>query len=361
MRHPYTHEQRKNATFIVILLLFLFVLYALRGFITSFFGAVIIYTLFRNWHLKLVEQKKWKTAQSAGLLMLMSLFMIILPIGFLVFQAANEIVYLSKNPAVFTNILEKLQNNPMYKQYVDPKLLQDQASRVGQIALDIFSSILNGLATTVTSVGVMYLMLFFMFADYKIMENWLMKYFPFSGRNTLHFAEELKTITYSNVIGLGILSIIQGVLVGIGFWIFGIPQPFLYGSIAIFAAFLPVVGSALVFVPGSIYAFADGNSLGGFGMLGWGFLVVANADNVIRIIINKKLGDTHPLITFLGIIVGVPIFGLTGLVIGPLMLAIFVLSVRIYTNNYLYEPEPEEIQPVAPVIVVAPTEVPVRT
>ncbi|MBC8112615.1 MAG: AI-2E family transporter [Verrucomicrobia bacterium] len=356
MKHPYTHEQRKNATFIVILLLFLFLLYTLRGFITSFFGAIIIYTLFRSWHLKLVEQKNWKSMRSATLMMTISLFMIILPVGFMVFQAANEIVYLTKNPAVITKTIEKLQNNTLYKQYADPKLLQDQASRAGQIALDLFTSILNGLANSVASVGVMYLMLFFMFADYDKMEKWLTKYFPFSGRNTSRFAEELKTITSSNVIGTGILSLIQGALVGLGFWIFGIPQPFLYGSIAVFAAFLPVVGSALVFVPGSIYAFLDGNNLGGFGMLAWGFLIVANADNVIRILINKRLGDTHPLITFLGIIVGVPIFGLTGLVIGPLVLALFVLSVRIYTQNYLYEPEEE--QPVTPIIVVPTSEVP---
>ncbi len=342
MRNPYTQQQRKTALFILIVLLFLFLLYALQGFITSFFGALIIYTLFRSWHVRLVEKRKWKPSLSSALVLLVSFLLIILPIAIIVYQVTNQVIQLGRDPKLFTGIVSKIQHYPLYQKYVDPNLLETQLSRIGQYALSIFSTTLNGLANSVATIGVMYLVLYFMFANYRTMEEWLMRYMPFSNKNSNQYADELQNITYSNVIGSGIIATIQGILVGIGFWIFGVPQPFFYGLIAVFASFIPVIGSALIFVPGSLYAFATGNTGSGIGLLLWGFVLVANSDNVLRMVLNKQLGDTHPLITFLGIIVGLPLFGLTGLVIGPLVLSFFVLSVQMYTSSYLYASPKEE-------------------
>ncbi|MDJ1499967.1 AI-2E family transporter [Xanthocytophaga agilis] len=342
MSSPYTRKQRKGAMLVLIILLFCFLAYALRGFITSFFGALIIYTLFRSWHQKLVEQRKWKPALSTTIILIVSFLLIILPVGIVVYQVANQVVQLVKDPTVVTGIIAKIQHYPLYQKYVDPQLLQDQLSRIGQVAVNIFGTTLNGLANSIATISVMYLILYFMFAHYKAMETWLMQYLPFSPRNSYQYADELRNITYSNVIGSGIIAVIQGALVGLGFWLFGIPQPFFYGTIAVFASFIPVIGSALIFIPGSLFALASGETGHGIGLLLWGFILVANIDNVLRMVLNKKIGDTHPLITFLGIIVGLPIFGLTGLVIGPLLLSFFVLSVQMYTRNYLSKPASEK-------------------
>ncbi|MCU0355426.1 MAG: AI-2E family transporter [Cytophagales bacterium] len=344
MKSRYTRRQLKTAMFLLIVLLFLFLVYALQGFITSFFGALIIYTLFRPWHEKLVEERKWRPSVSSAVILVVSFLLIILPVAIVVSQVTGQVIRLGRNPQVFATALTKLQNLPYYDRFVDPNFLQNQLSRAGQYALNIFSTTLNGLANSVATIGVMYLLLYFMFAEYKGMENWLRRYLPFSLRNSVQYARELRNITYSNVIGSGIVATVQGTLVGIGFWIFGVPQPFFYGLIAVFASFIPIIGAALIFVPGSLYCFATGNNFGGIGLLAWGFVLVANIDNLLRMVLNKRLGDTHPLITFLGIIVGLPLFGLTGLVIGPLLLAFFVLSVRIYTNNYLSSPEDEPLE-----------------
>lgn len=338
MKNPYSQQQRKTALLVLIVLLFLFLLYALRGFVTSFFGALIIYTLFRPWHIRLVEKRKWRPSLSSTLILVVSFLLIILPIAVIVYQVTNQVIQLGRDPHIFTGIVSKVQHYPLYQKYVDPNFLQTQLSRIGQYALGIFSTTLNGLANSVATIGVMYLVLYFMFANYRTMEEWTFRYLPFSNKNSYQYADELRNITYSNVIGSGIIATIQGILVGVGFWIFGIPQPLFYGLIAIFASFIPVIGSALIFVPGSIYAFVTGHTGSGIGLLLWGFILVANSDNVLRMVLNKRMGDTHPLITFLGIIVGLPLFGLTGLVIGPLMLSFFALSVQMYTTNYLYTP-----------------------
>jgi predicted PurR-regulated permease PerM len=336
MRHDnlYTFRQQKRLTLWLLLFLSFLLVYALRGFISSFFGAVIIYTLFRSWHLKLVEKYYWKPTLSTSLMMVISFVFIILPFGIIVLEVADKLTQLGES-SLFSNLYKQLQAHPLYHRFKGSVAIKDQLGQAGQFALDLFTGLINSVLNGVASIAVMYLMLFFMFADYKKMESFLLRYLPFSTENSLRFAEELRNITFSSVIGLALLSTIQGILVGVGFWLFDIPQPLLYGLISIFAAFLPVVGSALVFVPGAVYALITGNTFGGVAMLIWGFGLVANIDNVMRIVISKQLGGIHPLITFLGIIVGLPLFGLTGLVIGPLMIAFFILLVRIYLQSFM--------------------------
>ncbi len=346
MKSPYTKQQRKTAMLVLIILLFLFLVYALRGFITSFFGALIIYTLFRPWHIRLVEKRKWKSHWSSVLILVVSFLLIILPIAIIVYQVTTQVIRLGRNPKLISEIISKIQHYPLYQKYVDPSFLENQLSRIGQYALNIFSTTLNGLANSVATIGVMYLVMYFMFANYRTMESWTFRFLPFSLKNSHQYADELQNITYSNVIGTGIIATVQGTLVGIGFWIFGVPQPLFYGILSVFASFIPVIGAALIFIPGSLYAFIIGNTGSGIGILLWGFILVANIDNVLRMFLNKRMGDTHPLITFLGIIIGLPLFGLTGLVIGPLLLSFFVLSVQMYTNNYLYKPDKPDDSPV---------------
>jgi predicted PurR-regulated permease PerM len=335
MINPYTHDQQKRATWWLLLVLGLFLAYALRDYFTAFFGSLIFYTLFRPWYIVLVEKKKWKRSWSATLVLLVSFLIIILPAGLMVLQVAEKIVDLTKDPAFFNEMLDKVQHHPLYQKYVNPTMIKEQLNQAGQWGLSLFSSTLNSVLNAIALLAVMYLVLYFMFVNYREMEQWLIKYAPFSEDNVLDFGEEIKNATRSNVIGQGFVSCVQGSLVGLSFWLFGIPEPLFYGLVAIFASFLPIVGSAIIFVPGAIYAFITGNTAGGTGMLLVGYIVIINIDNVLRLVISKKLGDAHPLITLLGIIVGLPFFGLVGLVIGPLLISFFVLMLKIYLSTFL--------------------------
>ena len=335
MKENYTPRQRKTAAIILIISLGLFLAYALSGFFTAFLGALIVYTLFRPMHKKLVEQKKWKPVRSTLLIIFISFIIIIVPLGFLIYEVADKIVQITgEREMLYKKLMEVLHQEPFNK-WINVKNLQAQANQAGNIVLKFFSSTLNGLATGAGLIAVMYLILFFMLADYKKLENWLLNYLPFEREDSLLFGQEVQNAANTNIIGQGIISCVQGALVGIGFWIFGVPNPLLYGLIAIFASFIPVVGAAIIFVPGAIYAFVTGHTFNGFAILVWGFGIVATIDNVIRIFINKRIGDTHPLITFLGILFGIPFFGIIGLVIGPLLISIFILLIKIYIETYL--------------------------
>ena len=104
------------------------------------------------------------------------------------------------------------------------------------------------------------------------------------------------------------------------------------------------MGAALVFIPAGILELANGNETAGWGILIWGFVLVTNIDNVIRFLIAKRVGNIHPIITIIGVVVGIPAFGIMGLVYGPLLLSYFILTVRIYETSKLATERLEQIR-----------------
>jgi predicted PurR-regulated permease PerM len=179
----------------------------------------------------------------------------------------------------------------------------------------------------------MYFLLYFMFTRYTTFENELLKYAPFDKEDALKFGKELRNTTYSNVLGQGLIAVVQGSLVSIGFLIFDIPDAFFWGVISTFLSFLPIIGAPFVFIPAACIQLAYGHTTAGWGLLIWGLVLITNIDNVIRFALAKKIAHTHPIITVIGVIIGIPTFGILGLVFGPLLLSYFIITLRIYQNN----------------------------
>jgi predicted PurR-regulated permease PerM len=166
-------------------------------------------------------------------------------------------------------------------------------------------------------------------------------YLPFELKNIKLLAGELQSQTLSNTIGVPLIALIQGTAAGIGYWIFGLADPVFWGLVTAFASIIPIAGSTLVWTPASILIIATGNFWMGLGLIAYGVLVIINIDNIARFIIQKKFADVHPLITVFGVIIGLNLFGLPGLIFGPLMLSYFFLLIKIYRNNYSEETKHE--------------------
>jgi predicted PurR-regulated permease PerM len=139
----------------------------------------------------------------------------------------------------------------------------------------------------------------------------------------------------SSTIGVLLIALIQGVVGLVGYLIIGIDEPFLWFVATCITAMLPIVGAALVYVPLTIMLFAQGDTGRGIAMAVWGFGLIGLVDNLFRFMINKRLGNIHPLVTIFGVIVGLQLFGFIGLIFGPLLIAMFLLLLRIYGNEFL--------------------------
>ena len=145
---------------------------------------------------------------------------------------------------------------------------------------------------------------------------------------------ELLTGTVDRVIsavlfGIFFTCVVQGTLGGIGFWFTGLPTPILFGVLMTGCAIIPAVGTALIWVPGAIALFLQGETVYGIVMLGWGAGVVGSIDNVIRPIFISGRGHIPILVTALGGLGGLITFGLIGLVTGPILLSVLIDLVTI--------------------------------
>lgn len=246
----------------------------------------------------------------------------------------NKISEFQEDPIRIRVMMEKLEDFVGSK-INQPDLFDKAMSKLNILAEELFPSLLSGAANIILGLLIMYFLLYFMFVQKEEFEKGMLKYAPFREQNALKFAKELKLTTYSNVLGQGFIAIVQGALVSIGFFMFGIRDPVFWGVISAFLCFLPVVGAPVVFVPAALIELANGNTTGGWGLLLWGFIIIINIDNVIRLIIAKGVSDTHPIITVVGVIIGIPIFGILGLVFGPLLISYFILTIKIYETSRL--------------------------
>ena len=147
--------------------------------------------------------------------------------------------------------------------------------------------------------------------------------------------DEVHQMTISNAIGVPALAVVQGVVASIGYWIFGIENVFLLGLLTGFATIIPIVGSSIVWIPVCIYFAASGNWFAAVGMLLFAAIMMMGVDSVFRFLMQKKLANTHPLITVFGVIIGLSLFGFWGVIFGPIMLSMFFICIDIFKREYI--------------------------
>ncbi|MGE5247261.1 MAG: AI-2E family transporter, partial [Verrucomicrobiota bacterium] len=166
-------------------------------------------------------------------------------------------------------------------------------------------------------------------------------------------AEELMTrvalVMKAVVKGVGLTCIAQGTLGGLGFWATGLPSPILFGTVMAFGSLVPVIGTAIVWLPGALYLIFTGQTVAGIGLILWGLVVVGNIDNVLRpLLIGGNVGIPLPLL-IVGIVGGLFSYGLTGLVLGPLVLAVLLFVLEEYRAQLDgAAPSPPTAEPTAP-------------
>jgi predicted PurR-regulated permease PerM len=129
-------------------------------------------------------------------------------------------------------------------------------------------------------------------------------------------------------------AVLQGILGWIGYGIVQLPQAFIWGLLTGIASFLPVAGTMLIWTPIGIYLIAEGRLLAGVFVLLWGlFIVVGMVDYVVRPRMVRGPGSTNPLLMLIALLGGIEVFGLAGLLVGPILLSLFLAILRIYERE----------------------------
>ena len=177
---------------------------------------------------------------------------------------------------------------------------------------------------------IMLFALFYLLRDGSKLKKALIAISPLIDSYDEKIISKVKQAIRSVVTGSLVVSIIQGILTGLGFYFFGVPNPALWGSFAVVAALIPGFGTSLVLIPGIIYLFLESTQLHAFGLLTWGVLAVGLIDNYLAPVLMNRGMQIHPFIILLSVMGGLAFFGPIGFIAGPLVVALLSALFEIY-------------------------------
>ena len=159
-------------------------------------------------------------------------------------------------------------------------------------------------------------------------------YIPFSEKTADALRDRFFNVTEATLLGTVLIAIIQGTLVGSGFWLVGLPNPFFWGTATALASILPVLGTSLVWGPAVLVLLVQNRYGAAITMLVIGAGIASNVDNVIRPLVYRRVSNIHPMVTLVGAFAGVKYFGLLGVLLGPLAIAYLFELLRFYRQEY---------------------------
>lgn len=329
------NERLKQIIFLLILAFLAIILFKeLYAFLPGFLGAVTFYVLSRKYMFRLVEVRKWRKNWAAATIMILSFLIILLPFGLLVNMLTAKVAYAINHSSELIKGLEKI--NQQLQQSTGFNLMTEaRLQKIQEYITNVLPGFVGATFNTLTAVAIMYFILYFMLVNAREMEEALYEYIPLKDENVELLGAEMKNMVVSNAIGIPLIALIQGVISLVGYLIFGVPEPVFWFVVTSFTAMLPIIGAAAVYVPMGLYMLSAGQTWQGIAVLAYGFGVVGSSDNIFRMMLARKIGDVHPLITIFGVIIGVSLFGFIGLIFGPLLISLFIVLLKIYSNEYL--------------------------
>lgn len=325
---------RQVAFIAIICILGWFIYREMQFMLGAFLGSIALYSLMRRPMLKLVYTWKWPKWVAALSLMLFSFVVIVLPISWVVDFLIDEVAsHISDTSEIEANV-RKIEKYIMDRYSIDV-LSEDNVAKLPGILANLAGKMVSTTLTTVANTFIMYFVLWFMLMKVGSLEKWILRHIPLRPKNRQRLMRESNQVVISNAVGIPVLGAVQGIVAMIGYFMFGVEKPVLWGIITGISSVIPFVGTMAAWVPLVILKFAGGDTTNGVWLLVWGLVAIGGSDNIFRFILQKYMADIHPLITVFGVIVGLGLFGFLGLIFGPLLISIFLLLIRIYYDEYV--------------------------
>ena len=260
----YLSKQVNRYIFLAIILIFAFFLFAsLQQFFPAFLGAITFYILSKPFATWLVKKKGWSKSMTAVLVIIISFFVILLPVAALISLLYNKISAVLANPDVITNSI-KHSDEIIQQKYHISLISNDTLTNIKSKASELLSVILNKGLGFVSTILMMYFFLYFMMINTNRLEAGILLYLPFKKDKIKLFGDELVHQTFSNAVGVPSIAIAQGLAGFLGYWIIGMNEPGFWGVVTAFTSFIPVIGTGIVWVPIALYMFVIGHTWQGF-------------------------------------------------------------------------------------------------
>lgn len=317
-----------------LILLIWVVIQKLSFFLPGLLGAMTLYILSRANYFQLVYKRKWNRGKAAGLFIIYYLFMFGLPVFLTITLISPKVNELLSDPGATIENIKHAVSEIQQKMGITIVSEKSLSSSLDQLSAYI-PSLLNSTANLISNMAIMLFFLYYMLYYGSEMEKILYRIIPLKHANTTTLAAETRKLVKANALSIPLISIIQGLTATLGYFIFGVHEWALWGFLTGIFAFFPIVGTMIIWIPLVIYTFATGDSGMATGLLLYSLIITGNVDYISRITILKRMGDVHPVITVLGVIVGLGLFGFIGLIFGPLLINYIIVLFKIYMNEFV--------------------------
>lgn len=324
---------RQILLLILVITIGLLLITQMSNFLPGLLGGITLYILSRTLFFQLIFKRKWKKGWTALLFLLSFIVLIAIPIYFAVTMISPKINSLINNQE---QVVQNIQDFAIkIKSATGIQLLSEETTKnLSQKIASFIPSVLNSTANIITNLVMMFFLFYYLLVSGREVEKSLSQTTPLKPKNINMLAAESKMMIRANALGIPIICIIQGLTATLGYWIFGVKDWGMWGFVTGVFAFFPIVGTMIVWVPVAIILFTSGQTGMGIGLTIYSVIITGNVDYLSRITLLKKMGDVHPMITVLGVIVGLNLFGFVGLIFGPLLVSYFLILVKIYINEF---------------------------
>ena len=274
---------------------------------------------------------------SAMLICILLVVVIILPFWFLtpVFIDQSFKIYMAAQQMDFVTPLQSLFPSLLASEQFSIEIgatIQSFVTKLANYFVNSLSQIILNFPTIFLQLMVVFFTFYFTLRDKKILAEYIESFSPFSKEIEKKLFQSSKNLTTSMLYGQFLIGILQGIIAGIGFFIFGVPNALTLTLLAMLAGIFPIIGTTIIWVPVAIYLFMAGNTFAAMGVILFG-IIASTVDNFIRPVFVSKRTNLNSSVILIGMIGGLFLFGVLGLILGPLILAYMLILLELYRSK----------------------------
>ncbi|OYU82666.1 MAG: AI-2E family transporter [Flavobacterium sp. BFFFF2] len=305
----------------------------LYQFLPGLLGSITLYILTKKLYNHLTIQHHWHKAFTSMLFVIVLILLIAVPLFFAIQWALPKINNTFHNQDEIIKRLELVSKKT--EPYLGKEIFtKETAQRIAKQLSTYIPTIINTSVNLVTNFCMLFFFLFYFLYNTKDIDFYLKKIIPLNATDYKQLADETFIIIRANALGIPLVSIVHGLAASLGYYIFGVENWGFWGFLTGLFSFFPFVGIMMIWVPLTIYYYSIDQNYIAAAVALYSSIVTGNVDYITRISIIKKLGKVHPMITILGVIVGLKLFGFMGIIFGPLLISYFIILVKFYTKEF---------------------------
>ncbi len=312
-------------------------LLSLKNFVPGILGAVTLYILSREKYFQLIYHYKWRKGWTAGIFILFYLIFLGVPVYLIILLISPRINEYLSAPDKYLTLARKSIETIQSQTGID-LFAPSQLNTVFQKFTALIPILLNSTTNLLFNLALTLFLLYYLLINGKSIEKYFYSVAPLKENNIHILVAETKKSIKANALGIPLISVIQGLIATLGYYLFNVPEFLAWGVLTGLFAFFPIIGTMIIWVPIVIYMYATGDHLPATGLLLYSLIVTGNVDTLARMTLLKQIGNVHPVITILGVISGLSLFGFIGLIFGPLLVSYVGVLFSIYLNEYTDNP-----------------------